>query len=131
MACGIDVLSMRGLALSRCLQLCRALDKPVAVLRDNDGTDPAELRAPVEHLLSADRRELFIGTVETGRTLEPQLISHNVEKAMREILGIKDAAVLETWMQREKTEGALRIAQSKLALVPPAYMVAAAEFIHG
>lgn len=131
MACGIDVLSMRGLALSRCLQLCKALDKPVAVLRDNDGTDPAELRAPVEHLLSADRRELFIGTVETGRTLEPQLISHNGEKAMREILGIKDAAVLETWMQREKTEGALRIAQSKLALFPPAYMVAAAEFIHG
>ncbi|MCL5225405.1 hypothetical protein [Pseudomonas nunensis] len=85
----------------------------------------------MEHLLTAGRRELFIGTVETGRTLEPQLTSHNGEKAMREILGITDSAVLETWMQREKTEGALRIAQSKLALVPPAYMVAAAEFIYG
>lgn len=131
MACGIDVLSMRGLALARCLELCAALDKHVAVLRDNDGIDPAELREPVNKWLSSGKRELFIGTVATGTTLEPQLIHHNEETLLREILGITDGANLQTWMLREKTEGALRIATSKKTLTPPTYIAEAAEFIHG
>lgn len=130
MECGIDVLSMRGLALGRCLELCAALDKTVAALRDNDGIDPGELRLPVEKWLAKDRRELFIGKVECGETLEPQLVHHNGDTAMRKILGITDAADLAKWMKREKTEAALRIAESKETVKPPDYMLAAAKFIH-
>lgn len=131
MAAGVDVISMRGLALARCLELCAAIKKQVAVMRDNDGTDPSELRKPVEGWLDGKCRELFIGEVADGTTLEPQLIKFNGEKALRAILGIQDKASLETWMIREKTEGAIRIAESAEALVPPVYMAAAAEFIHG
>lgn len=131
MASGIDVISMRGLALARCLELCAAINKQVAVMRDNDGVEPAKLREPVEKWLDGTRRELFIGDVSDGKTLEPQLIHHNGEKGLRTILGITVAADLETWMIREKTEGALRIAESTDALIPPAYMEAAAKFIHG
>jgi putative ATP-dependent endonuclease of OLD family len=79
MEVGIDVLSMRGLPLSRCLEVCNALNKHVAVLRDNDGIDPNELRVPVAKWLATGRRELFIGSVKSGTTLEPQLVHHMVK----------------------------------------------------
>jgi len=131
MECGIDVVSMRGLSLGRCLELCAVLDKQVAALRDNDGADPAELRAPVAKWLAQGRRELFIGNVGDGTTLEPQLVHHNGETLLREILGITAAADLSTWMKREKTEAALRIAKATRSITPPAYMKAASTFIHG
>ena len=131
MACGIDVLSMRGLSLARCLELCAALDKQVAALRDNDGVEPSELRTSVEAWLSEGRRELFIGEIVHGRTLEPQLINFNRETDLRNALQIAPRADLLKWMTREKTEAALRIAESSVSLIPPDYLRLAAEFIHG
>ena len=131
MECGVDVLSMRGLALKRCLELCAALDKTVAALRDNDGIEPKELRIPVEDWLAKGQRELFIGEVECGSTLEPQLIYFNGEALLRKILAVSPHADLPTWMKREKTEGAIRIAESQQQITPPEYMRAAANFIYG
>lgn len=131
MECGIDVLSMRGLSLARGLALCAALSKPVAALRDNDGFDPAELRNSVSEWLKIGERELFIGEIAHGKTLEPQLTHHNDEALLRDILGITAAADLLTWMTREKTETALRISEAAKRIVPPAYMLAAAKFAHG
>lgn len=85
---GIDVISMRGLALARCLELCAAINKPVAVMRDNDGVDPRELRKPLEKWLDVKYRALFIGAVADGHTLEPQLITANGELHLRKMLGI-------------------------------------------
>jgi putative ATP-dependent endonuclease of OLD family len=130
MAHGIDVISMRGLELARCFELCAAINKPVAVMRDNDGVDPIDLRAPVLKWLDVKRRELFIGTVADGTTLEPQLITANGEPQLRKMLGITAGATLLTWMAREKTEGAIRLAESDQVLTPPGYMKDAAEFIH-
>ncbi|MCT7307126.1 ATP-dependent nuclease [Ralstonia wenshanensis] len=131
MEVGIDVVSMRGLSLSRCLEFCAALDKPVAAMRDNDGAAPAELRTNVEEWLAAGKRELFIGDVAHGQTLEPQLVHHNSEATLRTVLGITPAADLQKWMSREKTETAFRIASSSATLTPPDYMRRAANFIHG
>ncbi len=131
MQCGIDVLSMRGLSLPRGLELCAALNKPVAALRDNDGVDPADLRSSVDQWLKAGERELFIGEVAEGKTLEPQLIHHSTEALLREILGITAAADLLKWMTREKTEAALRISVASKKIVPPPYMLAAVKFAHG
>jgi hypothetical protein len=129
--CEVDVFSMRGLSLSRCLELCAALDKHVAALRDNDGVDPGELRAPLKEWLAEGRRELFVGAVEHGKTLEPQLLHCNGEASLRQVLSITARADLLTWMTRDKTEAALRIAESSQVITPPDYMRAAAEFIHG
>lgn len=131
MACGIDVLSMRGLSLARGLELCAVLDKPITALRDNDGVDPAELRSLVDKWLKKGVREFFIGEVAHGETLEPQLIHHNGEAALRDILGISVRADLLKWMTREKTEAALRISASSKKITPPAYMLEAAKFAHG
>lgn len=131
MECGIDVLSMRGVSLKRCLELCAALDKPVAAIRDNDGLDPSNLRVQVEKWLVEKRREIFIGEVKHGTTLEPQLVHHNGEAALRKVLDIPAHADLAKWMNREKTENALRIAKAEQTIVPPDYMRAAATFIYG
>ena len=128
---GIDVLSVRGLSFARCLELCHALDKTVAVIRDNDGVDPAELRGPIEKWLAEGKREAFIGAVEEGRTLEPQLVHFNGEEKLRKLLGISDSADLKKWMRREKTEVALRIATAEESIAPPSYMREAAAFING
>ena len=128
--CGIDVFSMRGLSLERGLELCSRLGKTVAVLRDNDGIEPHELREPLKEWLEAGHREIFIGEVAHGHTLEPQLIHHCKEPLLRKILGITEKANLKTWMTREKTEAALKIAETKEAVIPPDYMLRAAKFIH-
>lgn len=131
MELGIDVMSMHGLTLKRCLELCTAIDRPVAVLRDNDGEDPEILREAVTELLETGKRELFIGTKEAGKTREPQLMACNSDESLRKILEVTDRAILGKWMSREKTEAALLIAKSKETVNPPPYMIAAAKFIHG
>lgn len=128
---GIDVLSMRGLSLRRCLELCAALDKTVASVRDNDGQEPGDLGEPLQEFLAKGRRELFIGAVAEGSSLEPQLLHFNGESNLRSILGISDHADVGTWMRREKTEAALRIAITQQRITPPLYMRNAAVFIHG
>lgn len=127
---GIDVVSMRGLALKRCLELCSLLDKKVAALRDNDGINPAELKESMSEWLSETRRELFVGAVNEGETLEPQLIHFNGEANIRALLKVHDNANLPRWMKREKTECALRIAEAEEAITPPEYMRLAAHFIY-
>ena len=131
MQCGIDVLSMWGLSLARGLELCAVLNKPVTALRDNDGVDPSEHRAPVEGWLKTGERELFIGDTAHGATLEPQLIHHSGEALLRDILGIAPHADLLKWMSREKTEAALRIGTASTRIVPPTYMLEAVRFAHG
>ena len=131
MQCEIDVISMRGLSLARGLELCAMINKPVAALRDNDGLDPAELMGTVDKWLKASERELFIGDVAEGKTLEPQLIHHNTEALLREILGIAATTDLLKWMTREKTEAALRIRAAPKKIVPPPYILEAVKFIHG
>lgn len=128
---GIDVISMRGLSAPRALELCTSLDKQVAAIRDNDGMDANDLREPIDDFLETGRRELFIGEVEHGKTLEPQIVHFNGEDKIRRMLGITSRADLAKWMEREKTEAALRIAAFDEALDAPDYMREAAEFIHG
>lgn len=127
---GIDVLSVRGLSFKRCLELCAALGKTVAVIRDNDGEDPAELKSSLEPYLADGVREAFIGSPDHGLTLEPQLVWFNGVAKLRAILGITDRADPEKWMTREKTEAAIRITASEEEVVPPDYLRLAAEFIY-
>ena len=127
---GVDVLSVRGLSFARCLELCEALGKTVAVIRDNDGVDPEELRAELDPWLEDGTRQVFIGSPEAGMTLEPQLIHANGVERTRDILGIADHADVEKWMARQKTEAAIRIAAHDGEVVYPGYISEAAAFIH-
>lgn len=129
---GIDVFSMRGLSLGRCLEVARLIGKQCAVLRDNDGQSPAEIVAKLGQLADEERRKVFISDPIFGSTLEPQILAANPNEAtMREALNVADRADLETWMTNNKTEAAIRIADSSVTLAPPLYFSEAIDFIHG
>lgn len=125
---GIDVISMHGLALRRCLQLCQALQRRVAILRDNDNQLPDHWRAPLESLLESGHRELFIGEPRDGTTLEPQMINCNEDALLRRVLGLTYED-LEVWMTANKTESALRISESKEKVNYPHYFQEALDFL--
>ena len=127
---GIDVISMRGLALKRSLELARALGKRCAALRDNDDNEVVDLIAQLGDLVATGTREVFIGERSLGATLEPQLLAVNTdEDILRRALGVTARADLSTWMTNNKTEGALRLAVTGETIVAPQYFIDAIEFI--
>jgi putative ATP-dependent endonuclease of OLD family len=126
---GIDVVSMRGVALARSLQLCAALGRKVAALRDNDGKTAEHWIEPLAQYLEAGSREIFIGDSSLGKTLEPQIASVNDHWDLKSILEIgADEDVVE-WMSKHKTDAALRIAEAGTPINYPTYMVGAIEFV--
>lgn len=127
---GVDVLSVRGLSFARCLELCDALGKKVAVVRDNDGRDPAEFEDALSPFLEDGARQLFVGKPEYGHTLEPQIIHFNGVDNLRSVLSISDKADVETWMTRQKTEAAIRVAEYAGEFAAPDYIREAVAFIH-
>lgn len=127
---GVDIVSMRGLSLRRCLELARALGKRCAALRDNDEKDPENLIAELGDLVDSSRR-VFIGSKEAGKTLEPQIVNANPDELMRQVLGVTKRANLVTWMTNDKTGAALLIAEASEHLTAPTYFTEAIEYIRG
>jgi putative ATP-dependent endonuclease of OLD family len=123
--CGIDVVSMHGVALKRGLQLCAALQRKVIALRDNDGKAPQHWTKPLADLLAPGVREVCIGDPKNGKTLEPQLTNVNDEATLREVLGCPAETDLEEWMADHKTEAALAIVESEMPINYPDYFHAA------
>jgi hypothetical protein len=126
---GVDIVSLRGIALRRSLELCHALGRQVVALRDNDGKEPDHWIAPLEDLLEEGLRELVIGNRDDGESLEPQLLAANDEPTLRGVLGLGEDTNPLDWMTNHKTEAALRILESPSSLTPPPYMARALELL--
>lgn len=126
---GIDVISMRGVALARSLELAAALDRRVAALRDNDGEDAEHWEEPLATFLEAGKRELFIGDKALGFTLEPQLLSVNDDATLRTLFNYDGKLSTLEWMTGNKTEAALRIAEAPTAITYPDNIMKAIEFV--
>lgn len=126
---GIDVISMHGVALSRSLQLSATLGRRVAALRDNDDQEPSHWMEPVAEYLEEGVRELFIGNPSEGATLEPQILHVNDDADLRNVLGYTGRLTTLDWMTSNKTEAALRIAESETSIKYPQYFLDAVEFV--
>lgn len=129
LARGIDVISMQGVALARSLELCAAIGRRVAALRDNDGKAPAHWEERVKEHLEVGTRQLFIGLPTEGATLEPQVLGVNDDAAVRELLDYDGPLSTLDWMSSNKTEAALRIAESATGINYPSYISDAIEFV--
>ncbi|OLT55274.1 ATP-dependent endonuclease [Corynebacterium sp. CNJ-954] len=123
---GIDVISMNGITFKRALELCTRLNRDVVALQDNDGTPATDITSELSEYLS-DKRKMYIGEPTLGKTLEPQLITANGVDNMRKILKLRPQDNPETWMPNHKTEGALRILQTKEPVAMPVYIQQAIE----
>lgn len=126
---GIDVITL-GTRGKRALELGLALGRKMAVLRDNDGSDPSHWRNAAAKFLESGKREMFVGEVAEGRTLEPQVANIGENKEiLRELLNIKATDNVESTMTLGKTEWAWRVAQAEPDLSWPQYFLDAIEFI--
>lgn len=130
MELGVDVVSMAGVSLKRGLQLCAALKRQAAAIRDNDGKDPAHWHAPLEEWLEDGVREVFISLPAAGNTMEPQFAAVNNDTTLRTFFGITDPEKTTVdWMKDNKTDWALKLDQSSESFAFPPYLLAAVEFV--
>lgn len=120
--CGVDVMSIGGVSFRRGFELASLLKRPLFALRDNDAKDPNHWKGQLKRFIEAGKRDIFIGEPNLGRTLEYQICSFNDETLLREVLELEpDQQPLE-WMLNNKTDAALKIANSQQNLVPPKYI---------
>jgi predicted ATP-dependent endonuclease of OLD family len=127
---GVDVLKL-GTRGKRALELAQALGRKVAVLRDNDGKDPAHWIKAADEYLKDGVREMFVGAVEHGTTLEPQFAWCNDEGVLRDLFNVPADDDLIEYMTSNKTDVAWQLASTDLQFKYPAYMTRAIEFING
>lgn len=129
-ALGVDVLSMAGVSLKRGMQLCAALGRHAAAIRDNDGKEPEHWRAPLADLLEQGVREVFIGDLADGKTLEPQFAKVNKDSDLRCLFGINDGKPTVDWMKSNKTDWALMLDEHPEVTVRyPKYISDAIDFV--
>lgn len=136
---GIDVVT-QGIQGRRGLELCAALNRQVAVLRDNDGADEPDFwQNKVSHFLVAGLRQMFVGYPGDGDTLEPQMINANASniEAFASAIGFDLSDVplgdhqvaLDRYMRSHKTMWSLKLASSCTSVNYPKYILDAIEFV--
>lgn len=120
----IDVISV-GTAFKRFLEIGAKLKLTISVVTDNDG-DLEKLNKKYEDYLEGQHPtiEVFFDPDTACATLEPQLLKANSLAALNEALGTKceDDEALLAFMRNNKTECALRLFESDVALNIPDYI---------
>lgn len=128
---GIDVISVQALAFKRFLELGKALGRKIAVITDlDDDNSDAKARKRFKDFELPGLVRGFVGKVEGGRTLEPQLVA-SVGPTLNSIFGtsFRSPAEMEEFMTAGKTESALTIFESQIAITMPSYIEDAIEFV--
>ena len=133
---GIDVIEC-GTSHKRLLELAAVLEKGgIVALRDNDGDDPGRWTELARPFLS-NTRAFFCGSLEKGKTIEPQMIEANKDRLEMLASIVKrhgnSADNLEEFMTTNKTEWALRLLEADRSvseiLDAPSYILNAINFI--
>lgn len=113
---GVDVISVRGLAFKRFLEIARVLNLKIAVVTDNDGNVKA-LEEKYREYMGKDNINLCWDDDEGYKTLEPQLVKANGVKKLNTIFGtdFKTEEELIKFMSisANKTECALKIFETE------------------
>ena len=132
----IDVIA-QGTRNRRGLELCAALDRNVAVLRDTDKQTPEHWKNLAGRWLESGKREMFVGNPEFGATLEPQVANTNIqagsdyEARLRRIVECAEDKSLEEFMTDDKTGWAWRVASAAESdkIIYPKYITNAIDFV--
>tara|TARA_R110000868_G_scaffold119469_1_gene316503 strand:+ start:203928 stop:205529 length:1602 start_codon:yes stop_codon:yes gene_type:complete len=129
---GVDVISVRGLAFKRFLEIGALLKLDVRVVTDNDG-DVAAVEKKYEGYLKSEHPTISIcfDKDEEHSTLEPQLLKANSRDTLNTILGqdFKSDTELLEYMGKSgnKTDCALKMFESTETWNVPGYITNAIE----
>lgn len=122
----IDVITVRGLAFKRFLDIAVLLGKEVSVFTDNDKDYAANVTAKYATYASNANIAICADTDNTHPTLEPQLVKHNDLATLNRILGRTEAtkADLITYMTKSsnKTECAMKLFDTDEDFTIPPYI---------
>jgi len=127
---GVDVISVKGLAFKRFLEIAMLLNLRTDVVTDNDGS-VCDLESKYSDYLG--KGEIFIryDKDESYPTLEPQMLKANNLSILNRVLETKhknDADLIEYMTKpANKTDVALKIFETEIALTFPGYINAAVE----
>jgi len=128
---GIDVISVRGLAFKRFLDIAKEVKNPVSVITDNDGNLEA-LKAKYSEYQSCRNINIFYSDDIQYKTLEPQIIACNDIANLKSIFNKtnNNDEDFKTFFESKnnKTDVALKIFETEIgAVVIPQYIKDAIE----
>lgn len=130
---GVDVISV-GTSFLRFLEVAEKINKPIAVVTDNDGNIEALNRKYASYLGVNKKTNIdiyFDGNIDTGsldgfnyNTLEPKLLKANNLTIFNKIFGTSYATdnLLLSYMKENKTSCALKIFDSSEKVKFPEYI---------
>ena len=124
---GIDVISVRGLAFKRFLDIAKELGVSVDVVTDNDGDHAKKVVDKYKAYAACKSIRIFADVDDTLVTLEAHLLASNNRNAFNTIFGktfAGDAELLEH-MKDNKTDCALALFDTSETIVIPDYINAA------
>lgn len=126
----VDVISVGSLAFKRFLEVAALLSLDVRVVTDNDG-DVEALKSKYAEYMNGTHPTIKIcyDGDEACQTLEPQLLKANSRDTLNSILGTtcQDDGALLKYMDRNKTDCALKMFESSKDWVTPEYIANAVE----
>lgn len=128
---GIDVISIRGLAFKRFLDIAKKVKNPISVITDNDG-DLRALQAKYSEYQSFENINIFYSDDIMYETLEPQILACNNIETLKSIFNKinKTDEEFKTFFtnKNNKTDIALKIFETERgAVVIPQYIKDAIE----
>ena len=127
---GVDIISVRGLAFKRFLEIAKLLGIKTDVVTDNDG-DVAALQVKYADYLAGGQINIRYDADEGFPTLEPQMLKANSLDVLNRVLGTDyratDPLIKYMAAPANKTDVALKIFDTTEALTFPGYINAAVE----
>lgn len=123
MEAGVEVVTVKGLAFKRFLEIAKLLSLKVRVVTDNDG-DTTKLEEKYADFSNEEHIDVLYDTNVALSTLEPQLLAVNSLASFNKIFGRDDpddAAMLH-WMSNNKTEVALGLFTTTEDVTIPTYI---------
>lgn len=100
---GVNILDVRGLSFNRYLAVGSKINKPVAVITDNDHNAMEDVIAKYQ---TYEKARVFTDDDVKSYTFEASLINHDANKVISKVLNMNDP--LE-FMLKNKTEVALKL----------------------
>jgi putative ATP-dependent endonuclease of the OLD family len=131
---GIDVISV-ALTFKRFLDIATNINKPIAVITDNDGDYENTIIKKYKDYSGHDYVNIFADNRNPLNTLEPQFVSSNSDdlEQLCIVLGINidnydTVDKISQYLIRNKTKWALKIFESDLKFTYPDYITRAVEW---
>ena len=129
----VDIISVAGLAFKRFLEVAKLVEKPVAVITDNDGKYQEKITNKYKDYLNIGHIKISADPRECLNTLEPQFIDANSSDYSKlckviDYAGAQTFDDIKNFMINAKTDWALKIFESNEFFEYPKYIKEVVEW---